>query len=57
MQNNLCDIFNNISNFNIPQELSTEENELMLPLKDNKELISNILIVLISGIMKVLKNK
>ena len=40
--NNLCDIFNNISNFNIsPRKLNIEENELVLPLKENKDLILN----------------
>ena len=40
--NNLCDIFNNISNFNINlRKLNTEENELVLPLKENKNLILN----------------
>ena len=40
--NNLYDIFNNIRNFNISlRKLNTEENELVLPLKENKDLILN----------------
>ena len=40
--NNLYDIFNNISNFNLTlRELGKEENELILPLKNNKNLILN----------------
>ena len=40
--NNLCDIFNNINNFNLsPRKLSIEENELVLPLKENRDLILN----------------
>ncbi len=40
--NNLYDIFNNISNFNISlRKLKTEENKLVLVLKENKDLILN----------------
>lgn len=40
--NSLYDIFNNIRNFNITlRKLNTEENELVLPLKENKDLILN----------------
>ena len=40
--NNLYDIFNNISNFNINlRKLKTEENKLVLVLKENKDLILN----------------
>lgn len=40
--NNLCDIFNKINNFNISlRKLTDEENELILPLKKNKDLILN----------------
>ena len=37
---NLYDIFNNISNFNLTlRKLGKEENELILPLKNNKDFI------------------
>ena len=40
--NNLYDIFNNINNFNISlRKLNTEENKLVLLLKENKDLILN----------------
>ena len=40
--NNLYDIFNNINNFNIsPRKLNIEENKLVLPLKENKDLLLN----------------